>query len=150
MAQYPNSKIATGWDNEAGYTVVESIVVSGTTVQLEDLAPGGGFAANTQYFIRHETPQQNRVTVADASSAQNGHEMMTWVIPLCSGKALEHWINTYVGKVTIATLRYDKSTYEDWNAMGGFPEYRSDNLLFRGGHWWHQDVKIKMQLVVTT
>lgn len=150
MARYPNTKIATAWDNEAGFAVVEEIAVSNTTRQLEDVINGFGFAANTQYYVRHEAPLNNRVTVADGSSAQNGREVVTWIIPMCSGVALEHWIDTYVNNVTIATLRYSATTYENWNAIGGFPEFQESDKHYRQGHWWYRNVKVKMQLVATT
>ncbi len=150
MAVYSNTKIATAWDNVAGFAVVEAIAVSGTTKQLEDVINGFGFAADTHFFVRHEAPQQNRVTTADGGSAQNGYEAVTWVIPMCSGVALKHWIDTYVGKVTIATLRYNVTTYENWNAMGGFPEFQETNKHYRQGHWWYRDVRVKMKLVAAT
>ena len=150
MAVYGNTKIATAWDNEAGYAVVEAIAVSGTTLQLEDVVRGFAFAANTHFFVKHQSPQQNRVTTADGGSVQNGYETVIWTIPICSGIALEHWIDTYVGKVTIATLRYGVVTHENWNAMGGFPDFRDSDKQYRGAHWWYRNVNIAMKLVATT
>ncbi len=150
MAVYGNTKIAAAWDNEAGYAVIEEIAVSGTTLQLEDVINGFGFAADTHYWVKHQAPQQNRVTTADGGSVQNGKEVVTWTIPMCSGIALKHWIDTYVGKVTIATLRYGVVTHENWNAMGGFPDYRDAEKFYRGGHWWFLNVHVAMKLVATT
>lgn len=151
MAVYPDIKIATGWNNEAGFTVVESIAVTGTTLQLEDVLKGFGLATNTHFFIRHTAPQQNRVIISDGSSVQSGYEAIQWIIPVCTGVALKHWIDTYVGKMTIATLRYDIATaVENWNVIASYPEYNVDDKRYYSSHWWFFDVTVNMKLVSTT
>jgi hypothetical protein len=150
MAVYPDIKIAPNWDNEAGFTVVEEIVVSGTTTQLEDVLKGFGFAANTQYFIVHGLPQQNRKITGTGVSLRNGFVTIEWRLPFISGRALEFWKDTYVGHVTIATLVYDIGTpVENWNAIAGFPEYPTEKI-YRLGQWWVRDVIIRMNLVNLT
>ena len=150
MAVWSSRKIAAAWDNEAGFAVVEAISVSGTTLQLEDVVKGFPFAANTHFYIHGGSSQVNRMATADGGSVQNGYETIAWNIPICTGVALKHWIDTYVGKVTIATTRYDITTYENWNAMAGYPEYSADRRHYYLGHWWYLDVKVMMKLVATT
>lgn len=149
MTRFPNRQIATGWDNEAGFAVVESISVSGTSLQLEDVIKGMSLDANTHFVVRGGIPLVNRVATT-AGSSQNGYEVIAWILPVVSGNALQHWIDTYVGKVTIATSRLIYDTYENWNAIGGYPQYSDAERRYYAGHWWYFNVRIDMKLVSTT
>lgn len=149
MTVFSDRKIATGWDNEAGFTVIEAITVTGTSLQLEDVVKGIAFDANTHLFVRGGIPNVNRATTT-AGSVQSGYEVISWTLPVCSGNALKYWIDTYVGKVTIATSRLVYDTYENWNAIGGYPQYSDSERRYYGGHWWYFDVRVDMKLVSTT
>lgn len=149
MTVWSSRKIATGWDNEAGFTVIEAIAVTGTSLQLEDVVSGIPFDANTHLFVRGEIPTVNRV-ITTAGSVQSGYEVVPWILPICSGNALKHWIDNYVGKVTIATQRLIYDTYENWNAIGGYPQYSEAERDFLCDHWWYLNVRIDMKLVSTT
>lgn len=132
--------IATGWDNEAGFTNVEALTPAAGTV-----IPG-----LTIYFVvkAYNTYRrgQRRFDIATANSYV-GFKSVGWRFLDVSAAAYNWLFDTYNGQLTIRTTTGVDGVYSNWNVYPQFPDpadlTESDTGRFG-------DVDVPMILVETT
>lgn len=144
-------EIGLGWDLPDGsLTNIESISVPNTVLTLNDIVDRYELDASTHYLPSARTnPEQNRVTLADGTSAQQGYERKILTLAWASDVGFQYWIDTYGGKkVTIKTTKRAYNDYTKYNAIAGFPELRGE-INYTQGTWWYNDIDIPFMLAGT-
>jgi hypothetical protein len=108
-------QIATGWNNEAGYTNIEDIAVTGATPVYAGVSH---YMVNALGGYRRGEP---RFDIAGGKSYA-GRKRKVWVQTIMTHLAFEHLKDTFEGQVTVHTPTSDPTTFEDWNAYLSLPE----------------------------
>ncbi|MGB1285069.1 MAG: hypothetical protein ACPG7F_00935 [Aggregatilineales bacterium] len=103
-------QIASGWDNEAGFT------------NMEVLTPAAGdtIPRSTVYFIVQAAPRYNRGQSrfsATGASSFAGFATVTWTLLVVHDAAYEWFYNNYSGQNTIRTTTGVTGSYSNKNVM---------------------------------
>jgi hypothetical protein len=140
-------QIASDWDNVAGFTNVEDLVVSGA----QDLTEFG-LAVDTHFWIA-AMGLANINEEADLSGgvSQSGHTFKTWSQFRMNTKAFTFMLTTYAqqsslfGKVTVRTRVFDE-TYANYNAL--LKMIYPQQLVIEGScdSFWYSDVQMILAL----
>lgn len=144
-------QIGVGWNLPDGsLTNIESISVPNTVLTLNNIIDRYELDANTHYLPNGRTnPEENRVTLADATSSQQGYTRKVVTLAWASDVAFQYWIDTYGGKkVTVKTTVRGYNTYVKHNAIADFPEHRGE-VHYMQGTWWYTDIDIPFLLAGT-
>lgn len=140
-------KIGVGWNLPEGSLVnVENINVPNTVLSLEDIISEYTVGDNTHYLLSGETPEENRVTTADAGNVRSGNIRKEWRMLTLSDVALQYWIDTYSGqRCTVKTTNRQFNTYERRNVQVGFPITETRHYLH--GTWWYPNTRIPLMFI---
>lgn len=133
-------QIATGWDNEAGFT------------NMESLTPGAGdpIPRSSVYFLVQASPRYSRGQPrfdATGGSGYVGFKVVKWNLPVVHDAAYEWLYTNYSGQNTIRTTTGVRDSYSNWNV---FTSMLSPDELTPIDFGFFEDVIITHKLRSTT
>lgn len=113
-------KIAAGWDNEAGFENIETIVPAGSSPRPVFYNAG----TPTYYYVRgwDSLSRGQRRFDAVGGSSFSGFSIVEWQIAVVDALGRQHMIDNYEGQVTVATTVGKPDVYENWNAYLEVPD----------------------------
>ena len=124
MAHY-DYKLATGWNNTAGYTNIEAIAVTGATTIF----------GTTHYYVQGFAQWLQGEEMFDVNNAMTfeGYESVIWKSTVMTPTAWNYLRTTYEGQVTVRTTLGVPGTYSNKNAWLRLPRPRQMNR--KGSHY---------------
>ncbi len=112
-------QIASGYDNEAGFTNMESLTPtpSGDTYRV-------GGATSPYFVVRAFAAYRRGQRRFDASGGASfaGYAVVLWTFPRVHSAAWDWLIDNYSGQVTIATTTGVYDSYANYNAIASYSD----------------------------
>jgi len=133
-------ELATGWDNEAGFTNVEDITVTDART-LPMVGSPVFFVEGISGFSRGQ-----RRFDASGGASFNGFERVALKCAVVDPLAYAHIRDNYVGQVTVRTTRGEKDTFGNYNAYLRIPD--PEEMELRNGMYY--GFEFRLMLVSST
>lgn len=132
-------QIASAWDNEAGFTNMESLTP----------AAGETIPNHTAYFVVQAAPRYSRgqQRFSPKSASYTGFAVVTWNLPQVHDAAYEWFYTNYSGQNTIRTTTGVTGSYSNLNVITSMP---SPSELTPVNFGYFEDVPITHKVISST